>query len=108
MCSTWEYKTISTQAKLRGLGQYKDVEFLPQHHLKHYFIMKKLTKLNLHGAQLMNDAEMKRILGGNGDPIPGYLCSFETLGQPCTLDGIEGVCRAAGTAVFYCETMPGF
>ena len=87
---------------MRSLGQYKDVEFLPQHHLKHYFIMKKLTKLNLHGAQLMNDAEMKRILGGNGDPIPGYLCSFETLDAPCEDNGFIGTCQQIIGSVVGC------
>jgi len=64
--------------------------------------MKKLTKLNLHGAQLMNDAEMKRILGGNGDPIPGYLCSFETLGDPCEDNGFIGTCQQIIGSVVGC------
>lgn len=39
--------------------------------------MKKLSKLKLHNATLLNDREMKNIVGGYGDGYDGYGSSEE-------------------------------
>ena len=71
-----------------------------------YFIMKKLTKLSLHGAQLMNDAEMKRILGGDDPALPSYGsgCEGKKINDPCIDEetGWVGTCQYAGTGVVGC------
>ena len=68
--------------------------------------MKKLPKLDLHGTQVMNAAQMKRIVGG--DPVSdflGYTCTEHTVGLTCMDNGKKGVCTNAGAGVFYCETI---
>ena len=68
--------------------------------------MKKLPKLDLHGAQIMNNKQLKRIVGG--DPVSdflGYTCTEHTVGMTCMENLKKGKCVNAGAGVFYCETM---
>ena len=57
--------------------------------------MKKLPKLDLHGAHIMNDRQLKRILGGDGAPDQGYVttCTEKTIDKPCLVDGWKGTCQ---------------
>ena len=53
--------------------------------------MKKLTKLNLNDVEIMNDAQMKHVLGGGGDYPDGYdpdvgnrACEGKYIGADCS------------------------
>ncbi len=68
--------------------------------------MKKLSKLKLaQNAELMNDSQMKMIVGGAGD---GSYCGWEDCrgGGGCIMnDGTynPGQCGFTGTVVYTCE-----
>lgn len=58
--------------------------------------MKKLSKLKLNDVSVMNDAEMKNVVGGNSSGCSST--SILACSGTCTVNGQQGMCRNIASA----------
>lgn len=64
--------------------------------------MKKLSKLKLHDFSVMNETEMKSIVGGYDGYGDNHCSQTGKCEGSCTVSGISGTCKTGPSPTYDC------